>query len=464
MAPDAVNWSAPFAVLGIGLLVGFVFVWRQLRAPRADAKKGEAHAGGAAHPAVRDLVARRDALIQQLRDLEDTAAKRTPAQLAGERYALELEAARVLREIDRALHVKPAVARKAQVAGAPEAMALATPAQPAPAAAASGTARGFLWGVGTAAAIGALVFFVSRDAKPRETGAPVTGELPQPAGPGPGAAPPADEREAGLRAALERNPDDFDARIALAQALLGRQDMMGVWNETQYVLQRKPGHPRALAYQALVRIAMGQAEMAVAMLREALATDPNLLEAHIHLALAYRRQGRDADAERVMKDTLARFPTQRASLEGVFEQIRRDVSREPATASTGAATGGSPTTAAAPPATAAGRSVSGVIELDPALAGQAPAGATLFLMVREARLERGPPAAVKRISPAAFPLRFELSDADSMAGEPLPDPLRLEVRLDADGNAMTRDAADPVAVEDGVRAGASGLRLVLRRR
>ena len=51
----------------------------------------------------RDLVARRDALLQQLRELEDTAAKRTPEQLALERYALELEAARALRWSKRRL-------------------------------------------------------------------------------------------------------------------------------------------------------------------------------------------------------------------------------------------------------------------------------------------------------------------------------------------------------------------------
>jgi cytochrome c-type biogenesis protein CcmH len=104
-----------------------------------------------------------------------------------------------------------------------------------------------------------------------------------------------------------------------------------------------------------------------------------------------------------------------------------------------------------------------VIELAPARAGPAPAGATLFIVVREARLQRGPPAAVKRLDAASFPLRFELSDKDSMAGEPLPDPLRIEARLDGDGNAMTREPGDLTAVEDGVRSGNTNLRLVLRR-
>ena len=42
--------------------------------------------------------------------------------------------------------------------------------------------------------------------------------------------------------------------------------MMAVWNETKAVLERSPGHPHALAYQALVRLAMGQGDKAVELL------------------------------------------------------------------------------------------------------------------------------------------------------------------------------------------------------
>ena len=84
---------------------------------------------------------------------------------------------------------------------------------------------------------------------------------------------PTDAHTAQLRAALAKNPDDLDARLELARHLLRQRDLMGVWNETQYVLERQPGHPRALAYQSLVRLAMGQGEMAVEMLKQAIAAD-----------------------------------------------------------------------------------------------------------------------------------------------------------------------------------------------
>src|SRR5207249_4335703 len=49
---------------------------------------------------IRDLAGKRETLLRQLRELEDTASKRTPEQLARERYALELETAGVLLALD----------------------------------------------------------------------------------------------------------------------------------------------------------------------------------------------------------------------------------------------------------------------------------------------------------------------------------------------------------------------------
>jgi len=104
-----------------------------------------------------------------------------------------------------------------------------------------------------------------------------------------------------------------------------------------------------------------------------------------------------------------------------------------------------------------------VIELDPTLAGQIPAGAVPFLIAREPGMDRGPPIAVRRLVADRFPMRFELSARDSMAGEALFGNLRIEARIDTDGNAMTRDAGAPQAVAEKVKTGTTDLRLVLRR-
>ena len=447
MTPEpAIDWLWPVVVLVVGALAGLFFVWLARR------RGGELTAAQEAPVELRDLAGQRDALLQQLRELDDTASKRTAEQLARERYRLELEAARAWRALD---------GLEAERSPAPS----GDEAQTAAAGAANPALRGFLWGVGSVAAIGLLMFLVTRSAKPREEGGTVTGDIPAPARPETSM----DPREAQIRAALEQDPDDVDQRIALAAVLLGRSDMMGVWNETQHVLQRHPGHPRALAYQALVRMAMGQADLALEMLRKAMADAPEVIDIHIHLALVYRRLGRYDEAEQVMTGALERFPEQQATLSHLFDELRRRVVAEAPAAAAGAENphdvAPAPTRPAQPAPVAADSEagVAGVIELDPTLAGQIPAGAVLFLIAREPGMDRGPPIAVRRLVADRFPMRFELSARDSMAGEALFGNLRIEARIDTDGNAMTRDAGAPQAVAEKVKTGTTDLRLVLRR-
>jgi len=474
MGPTGVDWLPALLVLGVGLALGAFLTWRFRKAGRAGA--------ALAAPSLdqRDLAAKRDALLRQIRELEDTAAKRTPEQLARERYALELDAARVL----QALAAAPAQ-RQARASAAAE--AAAAPAVRAPAS----PLRGFLWGVGSMAALGALFFLVWQSARPREEGGSVTGNMPREA-----ASPAADAEEARLRETIARNPDDVEARLDLARVYLSRQDMMSVFGETKYVLERAPGQPRALAYQALVRLAMGQSDLALDMLKRALQTSPDFFEGYIHLMLVHMRMGRVAEAEATAAVAARRFPEQAEMLRGVLAQMKQDVPPEgaPATGATqadahssvpappglgqpGAAAETDPHAAVSPPGpgarasgTAAGASADpegGTLEvevdLDPALRSQVPSGAVLFVIVREAGMEKGPPRAVKRVPVTSFPVRVTLGEADSMAGEPLPADARVEARADSDGDPMTRPATDPKAARDGVKLGSGPVRLILKR-
>lgn len=69
--------------------------------------------------------------------------------------------------------------------------------------------------------------------------------------------------------------------------------------------------------------------------------------------------------------------------------------------------------------------------------------------------EAGHPVAVRRIDAPGFPLSLELSANDAMMGQPLPQHMRIEARLDADGDAGTTGATDARAAVDGVTEGAS---------
>src|SRR4029453_348091 len=121
-------WEPALVVMTSGLVIGLLLVlWGRRRASAAPASP----AGESTPLELGDLDGRARALPVQLRELEDAAVKRTPEQLARERYALELEAARALQSRD-------ALASRTKAKFAPQASAPA----------ASG-ARGFVWGAVT---------------------------------------------------------------------------------------------------------------------------------------------------------------------------------------------------------------------------------------------------------------------------------------------------------------------------
>ena len=423
--PGAVDWLPGLLVLAAGLVGGFLLVRRA--APSAAPAPVGAHG-----IELRDLLARRDALIDHLRELTE------PAGRSGERARLEREAARVLREIDRlgaAPAPPPARARPAP-----------TEASPRPDRA---TLKGFLWGTGSAAAIGLLLFLASRSATEREAGGSVTGEVPGSA---------ADELVQ-LQTAVQRNPEDVDARMALARAALARQDMMTVYDQTRAVLEKSPGHARALSYQAVVRLAMGQADVAEQMLRRALENEPDLLEGYIHLSLVHLRQGRLDVAQADIEEAARRHPAQAPRLRSLWAEMRAQADSSPE----GGAPGAEDPHAGLPEPGGGGAigGIAGTLELE---GGVAPAsGAIVFVTVRPANVTSGPPIAAKRLPAVSFPLAFEVGPGDSMMGQALPDRVRVEARVDGDGDPLTRDPTEPVASADDVRVGSTGVRLVLAR-
>ncbi|HUG54973.1 MAG TPA: tetratricopeptide repeat protein [Vicinamibacteria bacterium] len=445
MDPSGVNWLPSLVVVGVALLLGGVIAWRLATAARGR----PAPAPGRPSLEVRDLEGKRDALFHQLRELEDTAAKRDPDQLERERYLLELAAARVLRELDER---SEALAREVRRQSPP---AAAAPPEAAPAAMPS-TWRGFFWGVGTATAIAALFLLVDRAATPREAGGQLTGDIgPTSGATGPDAPPPAEAAEAQARAALQRDPENLEARLDLARALLVRDDLMAVWNETKFVLERAPGNPRALTYQSMVRLGMGQVDEAVAMLKKAQAADPGLIEPWVYMVAVYLQAGRAPEAEAAMAEAARRFPDRADGLTRLFAQMRGSRA--------GAAPGGAGAAPPHPQPAGDGRGISGVVEADPSLEGTIGPDSVVFVMVREAGFGAGPPVAAKRLVVSSLPVRFEITSADAMMGGELPARMLVEARLDADGDPVTRPPTDPRARVDDVPAGSSDVRLVVKR-
>ena len=451
---QSVDWVPALTVLAVGLVAGALAVLRLVAGSRRAAR------AGAVDLQVRDLAGKRDALLRQLRELEDTASKRTPEQLARERYDLELETAHVLLALDG--RGASEGARRAH-RRAPGKSGREAPARPDRAG-----LRGFLWGTGTAAALALLGVFVYQSAKPRERGGSVTGEVGMGGRTAAGSAA-VDGEEAEVQAALARNPQNLDARLALVRASADRQDWMRVWKESARVLEQSPGQPEALAYQAIVRLVMGQSDVAVSMLNKAIAADPDLVVAYAYLVIGQLRTGHVQDAEATAARGSKRFPERAADFQQLLEEQKRQAAVAQASVAPGQSdphqglptqgegTGGAPATARG-----GGPRVAGTVDLEPSLKSSVAPGGILFVFAREAGAAGGPPVAVKRL-PAKFPAAFELTQADSMMGQALPDRLLIEARLDSDGDPTTRSPDDPKARLDGVKTGRTDVRLLLRR-
>jgi tetratricopeptide (TPR) repeat protein len=440
------EWVSAVAILAAGLILGLMFVIFSNR----RRTKGST-LGSDPDIELRDLEAKRDALILQLRDLDQ---KSSPA----ERTRLELETAEVLRQIDG--HGR----RHTVATSSGDDIAEATPMNPA--------LKGFLWGAVSFAVLAGLGYFVMQSASPREEGGLATGGLPSQS------STQRDPMLEQIQAAVMRNPEDLQLRNDFAQALLERDDLMGVFEQTKFVLDRSPEDSRALTFQALVRLAMGEAETAISMLQRASRSDPQNLDSWVGLAWIYAQSDRMDEAEAMIAEAAKQSPQDKQRLEEVFAQMKVQVAQMKDAPAPGGdlpaghppidgqlpaghppvapAAGAQATAMAAPASPGDGRSIQVTLELDP---GARVRSGVLYVMARPAA--GAPPVAVKRMQISSFPVTFDFGTADSMMGQPLPDRFLLEARLDSDGDAATRSPNDPSATQQNVSPGAS-VRLALR--
>jgi tetratricopeptide (TPR) repeat protein len=416
-------WSLVLAVLGVGLAAGLLLAWR-LRG-----REREADASAPLRSDLADLEGRQEELIARLRG---------PLE-ADEREAVETEAARNLRALERL--------RKALPDLAPGPHAVEEPRRAgAPPAGAAGRrpVAAFLAGAAVASLVGWLVVVAQRDARPRPgadaaTAAP--GEHPE------GTQLSAGDRErlAILTEQVAANPEDLAARKRYALALLGTGQFFGAFRESQEILRRLPADTDGLYVQGVVRLQMGQDEAAVELLDQVLAQYPEHVLALTAKGVALHRVGNTLGARLVWQQALAASGGSNPQIEELLAVLEERAAAESEPA-------GVPAPAAdAPPAGTAAAGPSYRVRVELATGAAVPPGATLFVVLRGDA--PGPPAAVKRIATPVFPLEVDVTSADSMLGQPLPAIGTLGVRLDADGDASTRSGAD-LAAETPARSSA----------
>jgi cytochrome c-type biogenesis protein CcmH len=429
------DWLSAIGILLSGLVLGFMFIYtfRKNRTAAATADLDR-----------RDLEAKRDALIRQLRELTDDEPE--------ERTRLELEAAKVLRALETPLPTGE---------GGPKGRVRGEPATQTPKAThQSGPLAGFLWGAGTVAALVFLGYYVFSKAEvkqdPNQT-------MPMASAQGGGQQMPAQQQQPAqvdpavqkLEQEVSADPSNADKRIALARMYLEKENMMGVFEQTNAVLQKNPSDARAQTYNAIVRMAMGQLDQATSLLKTATKTDPKLADAWVALAWIHVQKGDKTGAKAAIDSAIENVPAEADRLRDVWTQMSNV---QPAAAMTDNphAKGAVADPVAAPMAPPAPAAAPDAIHLTLSLA---PTAATktgvLYIIARNPGETAGPPLAVKRVNITSFPLTVDFSSADSMMGQPLPKKIHLEARLDADGDAATKSPTDPIATADGVSTGAT---------
>lgn len=420
------DWTSAAAILAGGVILGLLFVYFFSR------RKGAPAIGGEPDLELKDLEAKRDVLIQRLRDLDVDATEE-------ERLRIEHETAAVLRTIDShrpAREAAPAVASRPAMSPA---------------------LTGVLWGAGSFFLLAVLAYFVMRESSPREQQpGPMQQAAPQQQ---PAATSPI---VAQLEQAVQREPENLELRNNLAQAYLEVENLMGVFKETQVVLAKRPEDSRALTLQGLVRLAMGEAPTAIDMLQRATKSDRTNLDAWVGLAWVFVQSGRVQEAESAIAEAVKVSPENKARLEDVLAQMkaRQTAEQQPAAAS-GEMPAGHPPVGDAPvaPAVDSKAAIRITIDLDPSARSRANADGFLFVIARMS--PAAPPVAVKRIDARSLPATIDLSSADSMMGQALPPKVRIEARLDSDRDPLTKPATDPAASMDGVALG-STIKLTLR--
>lgn len=440
MPASEVDWIPPLLILAAGVIAGIILLL-QVRAKAAVASASRS-------TSLDDRRRRFDSIVVQLRELQDGSDTVAECDRMSETSRLEVEAALLLREIET---LATPIADEAQT-------------EAKRGAASSGddgffqqrhALRRLVWFTGTSVVAAVMYVILMQSAKPRAVDGALTGNLPE-RGNGGAAAMPAAPAIAALIHRADANPNDLEARNDLAKAYLEQQDLMNVFQQTKLVLDRDPENARALSYQALVRLAIGEADQARAMVTRAIERDPNLLDAWLHLAIIHLQTGNNEAALQALQVAKQRHPEEAAMLNGIEQEMRNRIAGGPA----GAPPGTAQTQPAVAPASSPAESIAGEILLANGAVAP-PAGSLLFLTVREAGSRLGAPIAAQRLSVSSFPMRFSIGQEHSMQGRPFPDSSRIEVRIDSDGDPLTKDPKDLTASADDVRKGTSGVTLAL---
>ena len=333
-----------------------------------------------------DLAVRKQVLLTQLRDLDGEQTKLDPSTHAAQREALLSEAAEVLRALEEG--------------------------HPTPPAESAGGSRHLLgFGVGVLAFLLLAGLALSKALAPRGDGS-LTGNA-QSAGP-----------VAEAEAAFAANPEDLDSCNTLTKVAIYSGDLMTAMERHDQCSALDRQDPVVAAHGAAMYVVIGRFEEAKALLDPHLEADPVVWEVQLWRGLADLNLGEvDAGLERLQRVAdHAKDPLDADFARFVISDVKSSRA------------GPAPTeTVEAAPAKVHG-TVTGEIE----------PGGTLFVYVKNAAVDGGPPLGARKYADWSLPLEFsmDLSHLLPFAGGQWPEPAYVKVKLVRSGDPMKPSDGD----------------------
>ncbi|MBI4522608.1 MAG: cytochrome c-type biogenesis protein CcmH [Deltaproteobacteria bacterium] len=251
---------------------------------------------------------------------------------------------------------------------------------------------------------------------------------------------------------------DVPSLIAQGRAAYEKQDWGKAIESFKKVLAVDGNNPEAHSYMGMILIQANHPDGALSAFDRALAADPNFgLALWGKGMLLYREKQNPAGAREALEKLVKILPPgqDRENVQKTLGEIAQakkqtasaNTKSKSATAPASASTSQAPVEGSRVSATgataAATGSIQGTISLDPKLKAKTDGQAVLFIMARSGNSGTGSLLAVKRIDRPVFPLTYSLGpESVMMQNAQFAGKVNLSVRLDKDGNPMTKGPGD----------------------
>ena len=442
---SALLWILPYVVLVAGVIGAFWFVRRRVvkkrtaeqastPTPTSESARSELFREDVEPPDLEDSSARAQLLHERARlsqELDDLDFEFQSGKLSESDYAwlgqeIETKAGTVLQQLE-SLPTEPP--KPQPVKKARDAKSAASPSQFRGWQLVTGGAFLLLFGL-------ALGVFLTKSIRPRESeNSTITGDFLT------GTTPPA------ARAALAEGKQAFS-----------KQDFPKAIEAFKKVFTDDPNNPEAHTYMGYILVQTGNGDGALIAFDRALSRAPNFPMALWGKAMVLYQDKKDyAGARQALEQLLSLIPPgpERNEVVKVLAEIPT--------------TGGASSRAAAAEKNAGATSsssaqISGKITIDPKLKASIDPNAALFIIARPASGAGGPPLAVKKVDRPTFPVDYTLSqDNAMMQGLPFTGKIKITVRLDQDGDPVSRTPGDMTGdyKKNPVAVGSQNINIVL---